>query len=250
MKSGEHKTIEIQGRTVDYRIILSKGARQLRVRVGLNGVEVVQPASRRNGDATDFLRANGNWVTRQLDRIETLRGIRQPHPKGEGEILFRGRPTPLRIETVAKRSGNKIVFNKGQVVLHRGTNSRTPLARSLENWLREQARQEIQKLLTPVIARLKVSHHRIYVMGQRTKWGNCSAKKNLSFNWRLVLAPEFVLQYFVSHEVVHLAVPDHSSRFWLTVQSICPEAQRAKQWLRGNSHRLLEDIEKVCATER
>ena len=249
MKSGEHKTIELQGRTVEYRIIRSKAARRLHVRVGLNGVEVLQPSSRRAKDAADFLRANGNWVSEQLDRVKNLQGIRQGQRKRQGGILFQGRPTPVRIETVAKHSGNKILFDGRQLVLQQGANSETPLARSLENWLRKQARQEIQKLLTPVTARLKRSPHRIYVMGQRTKWGNCSAKKNLSFNWRLVLAPELVLRYFISHEVVHLAVPNHSPRFWLTVQSICPEAQRARQWLRGNSHRLLEDIERVCATE-
>jgi predicted metal-dependent hydrolase len=71
-------------------------------------------------------------------------------------------------------------------------------------------------------------------MDQRTKWGNCSAQGNLSFNWRLVMAPEFVLRYIVTHEMVHLAVPDHSRKFWLTVQSLCPETERARQWLVAN----------------
>jgi len=60
-------------------------------------------------------------------------------------------------------------------------------------------------------------------MGQRTKWGNCSLLPNLSFNWRLIMAPEAVLRYLVTHEAVHLAVPDHSQEFRLTVRSLCPE---------------------------
>jgi predicted metal-dependent hydrolase len=84
-------------------------------------------------------------------------------------------------------------------------------------------------------------------MDQRTKWGNCSARKNLSFNWRIVLAPNFVLRYLVTHETVHLAIPDHSQKFWLMVQSICPETQKAKQWLSANSHQLQVDLNKVCA---
>jgi hypothetical protein len=83
-----------------------------------------------------------------------------------------------------------------------------------------------------VTARLKRSPRRLYVMGQRTKRGNCSAKQNLSFNWRLILTPEFVLRNCVTHEAVHLAVPDHSPKFWLAVQSTCPEAQAARRWLR------------------
>ena len=75
-------------------------------------------------------------------------------------------------------------------------------------------------------------------MAQRTKWGNCSQLQNLSFSWRLIMVPPMVLQYLVTHEAVHLAVPDHSARFWLTVQSLCPEMERAKQWLSRHGKRL------------
>ena len=83
-------------------------------------------------------------------------------------------------------------------------------------------------------------------MGQRTKWGNCSALQNLSFNWRLIMAPAFVLRYLVTHEAVHLAIPDHSQKFWLTVRSLCPESERARQWLCASGHRLLVDLNEVC----
>lgn len=79
-------------------------------------------------------------------------------------------------------------------------------------------------------------------MGQSTKWGNCSGRKNLSFNWRLILAPEFVIRYLVTHEAVHVAVPDHSAKFWLTVQSLCRETERAKQWLSGHKTELAVDL--------
>jgi predicted metal-dependent hydrolase len=54
----------------------------------------------------------------------------------------------------------------------------------------------------------------------------------------LVMAPDFVLHYIVTHEMVHLAVPDHSRKFWLTVQSLCPETERARQWLVANGQRI------------
>jgi predicted metal-dependent hydrolase len=82
-------------------------------------------------------------------------------------------------------------------------------------------------------------------MGQRTKWGNCSALQNLSFNWRLIMAPEFVAQYLITHEIVHLVVPDHSKQFWLTVQSLCPETGRARQWLCAHSHQLLLSLREL-----
>jgi len=119
--------------------------------------------------------------------------------------------------------------------------------RSLERWLRAQARTEIEQHLHAITSRLGRQPQRVYVMEQRTKWGNCSARRNLSFNWRLILAPDFVLRYLVTHEAVHLAVPDHSAKFWLTVQSLCPETERAKQWLSANHARLTVDLERVVS---
>ena len=243
VKPAEYQTIELQpGQKIRYRVVRSKGARRLRVRVSLNGVEVVHPELRQTREVTDFLRANGNWVAQQLVRVEKLRAVRQPKRRGSGEILFRGYPTQIRLEIDTKRSANKILFEDDGISIRQGAKSRTPVARSLENWLRRKARAEIERLLPTVTGPLRRSPKRVYVMGQRTKWGNCSRQQNLSFNWRLVLAPEFVLRYFVTHEVVHLAVPDHSPKFWLTVQSICPETQKARQWLRTNSQRLMVNL--------
>jgi predicted metal-dependent hydrolase len=138
--------------------------------------------------------------------------------------------------------GNKVTCCDGEIHIHHGLQSRTPVERSLENWLRKQARIEIERHLAIVLSRLRHEPGRVYVMGQRTKWGNCSSQRNLSFNWRMILAPEFVLRYLVTHEAAHLAIPDHSAKFWLTVQSLCRDTERAKQWLVANGRRLLEPL--------
>lgn len=102
----------------------------------------------------------------------------------------------------------------------------------------------------PVLTvRLSQRPVRVYVMEQRTKWGNCSSRGNLSFNWRLVLAPNLVLWYLVTHEVAHLVVPDHSAKFWLTVQGLCPEMERAKQWLSRHHAQLTVNLDSVVGSE-
>lgn len=168
--------------------------------------------------------------------------MRRPRTQCAVEILYRGEPTAVEIREVKHRRGaNKVTFGRGRISIVRGSDSRTDPARSLENWLRKQARVEIERQLDTIARKLKRSPRKVYVMGQRTKWGNCSRLRNLSFNWRLITAPGFVLRYIVAHEAVHLAVPDHSRKFWLTLQSICPESERAKQWLSRHGHRLLSD---------
>lgn len=246
MKTASLSHIRLDGRLIDYRVVDSKTARKLRVRVGPNGVEVVQPTSRNGTDVTGFLAANEAWILDQLERVKRLRNVRLPVQNRAGEILFRGEPTKLRIElTDTQARGNLVDFVDGEIVIRRGVQSHTPPASSLENWFRRQARAAIESHLAISTARLGHCPHRVYVMGQRTKWGNCSARRNLSFNWRLILAPDFVLGYLVTHEAVHLAVPDHSAKFWLTVQSLCPGAERAKRWLSSHQTQLTVDLRTV-----
>ncbi len=254
MKAATQQRIMLRGNRVDHDVVVSKVARRTRVRIGPGGVEVVQPGGASDEDASAFLRRNEGWVLAQIDRVASLRALRRPARRQLGEILYRGEPTPVRIEFVeSKARGNRVRWSDGEIVVCRGPETQTPTARGLQNWLRGQARSAIAEYLPTVTARIGQEPGRVYVMGQRTKWGNCSSRRNLSFNWRLILAPDFVLRYLVAHEVVHLAVPDHSAKFWLTVQSLCPEMERAKQWLsRFHSQltvSLASVVEAVCALE-
>ncbi len=241
VKAATEQQIELDGKKVCFRVVHSASAQKLRVRVGLRGVEVVQPAGRASGEVSEFLESNQSWILDQLRRVERFQKIRRPQLCKPGEILFRGERTAVQVK-IGKLCENKIVHQNGRVIIRNGSNDRTAVARTFERWLRNEARQEIIKQLAPVLDRIRHVPGKVYVMGQRTKWGSCSARRNLSFNWRLILAPEFVIRYLVTHEAVHLAVPDHSPRFWLTVQSLCPETERAKQWLSANGEKLFVDL--------
>ncbi|OGQ96833.1 MAG: hypothetical protein A2521_04880 [Deltaproteobacteria bacterium RIFOXYD12_FULL_57_12] len=231
--------ILLKGQEVECRLVASQTARKLRIKVSLDGVQVILPEARNPAEARNFLIENEDWVVEQLGRIERLSRIRRPEKATVGQVMLRGDMLPIKVVRSERWQGpNRLTKDNEGLVITCGSKSRTPLATSLENWLRKEARQSIEQHLAEVVGRVKRTPNRVYVMGQRTKWGNCSALGNLSFNWRLIMAPDFVLRYMVTHEVVHLAIPDHSKRFWLTVQSICPNADRARQWLAANGHRL------------
>ena len=107
----------------------------------------------------------------------------------------------------------------------------------------QEARRAARELVTMVADEeaqvLGVSFSRIDVRGQRTRWGSCSSRGTLSFNWRLVLAPVEVLDYVVVHEVCHLREPNHSPRFWRLVAERRPEWRRHRDWLRVHGAELL-----------
>jgi len=246
MQGASRQRIETDGLKMEYRLVQSKSKRKMKVRVGLDGIEVVQPEGKNLLDVEIFLKSNRDWIMNQLERVQRLRVIQKSFPNNGGAILFRGLMTPVRVERKTRRKGtNKVFHEGGELKIILGMRSNTSSTESLENWLRKKAKEEIRKQIDVLTTKLGKHPHKIYVMGQKTKWGNCSARQNLSFNWRLIMAPDFVLRYLVTHEVVHLEVPDHSKRFWLTVQSLCPEMDRARQWLVANSDRLMMNIKQT-----
>ena len=83
------------------------------------------------------------------------------------------------------------------------------------------------------------SYSRITIRDQKTRWGSCSAKGTLSFNWRLMLAPPTVLDYVIVHELCHLTYMNHSAAFWRKVESVYPDYRTARKWLKDHGHELI-----------
>jgi hypothetical protein len=115
---------------------------------------------------------------------------------------------------------------------------RAELRAALERWYRRRAREEIAARLDAATARVGSSYSGLQIRGQQTRWASCSASGAMSFNWRLLLAPEEILDYVVEHEVAHLEVLDHSERFWRLLGSRCPEYREHERWLRAHGQAL------------
>ncbi len=111
---------------------------------------------------------------------------------------------------------------------------------ALERWYRRQARDQVAPRLDAATARAGTRYTTLQIRGQRTRWASCSSTGAMSFNWRLLLAPEEVLDYVVEHEVVHLEVHDHSAEFWAELKNRVPDYKIREKWLKrhGQSLRL------------
>ncbi|MBO0769264.1 MAG: M48 family metallopeptidase, partial [Solirubrobacterales bacterium] len=112
-------------------------------------------------------------------------------------------------------------------------------AAALERWYRRQAAREIAPRLDAATRTLGVGYTRLTIRAQKTRWGSCSEKGAMSFNWRLLLGPADVLDYVVWHEACHRVHMDHSPRFWALLEEHFPGYREPKAWLRANGGTLV-----------
>jgi predicted metal-dependent hydrolase len=103
--------------------------------------------------------------------------------------------------------------------------------RRVHDFLKREARRDLAKSAQHYAEALGVKVKRISIRDQSSRWGSCTSAGSLSFSWRLILAPPYVLDYLAAHEVAHLVEMNHSPRFWRVVGRVCDHVERAKRWL-------------------
>ena len=106
-----------------------------------------------------------------------------------------------------------------------------------EKWLKSVARKYILSRTETLSEALLLPYNKLYIRSQKRKWGNCSNEKNISINWRIIKAPEFVIDYIIIHELCHTVIMKHTVRFQTLLRSHCPDCEQAQAWLDkyGNS---------------
>jgi len=213
---------------IDYRVRRSDRARRIRVNVDADGVEVVLPRRAAAREAASAVRELEPWIRRRLSEVS----------HAQQAIAARGDAVPYLGELLHIRAepGRARVHRRGDVLWTPAGAERKP---ALERWYRRSARAEIAPRLDHACTLAGLSYSKLTIRGQRTRWASCSRTGAMSFNWRLLLAPEEVLEYVVWHEVCHLEVMDHSPRFWALLARWCPDYREHSRWLRRHAQTLV-----------
>ena len=213
---------------LDYAVRRSTRARRVRVAVDAErGVEVILPQRASLRDAERAVVELRPWIDRRLREAEAARaavaarGDTVPYLGGALDLV----PQPGR--TRVHRRGDDLLVPDGDAT------------DALERWYRRMAKAEIAPRLDEAVAALGTSYTALTIRNQKTRWGSCSTTGAMSFNWRLLLAPEEVLDYVVWHEACHLLVMDHSPRFWAQVERHRQGYRGPKRWLRRNGATLV-----------
>lgn len=109
-----------------------------------------------------------------------------------------------------------------------------------DQWLHTEGMERFKSTIEKWAARMGISYGNITIRNQRTRWGSCSSKGNLNFNWRLLMMPQSVMDYVVVHELAHRREMNHSPRFWAIVEQYIPDYKERRRWLRENGERYMK----------
>lgn len=213
---------------VEVQVRESPQARTSRIRVGPERpLEIVVPVGTDAQQIDDWLVARKGWIASKLQVIEMARSRQRLLGLDQPDFAWvAGWPVPVK-----HGEGRRPVarFDGLNLTVH----GVTPAQRSaaLHRWYRREARKRIREITSTESSRLGLSYSSLAVRDQTTRWGSCSATGNLSFNWRLFIAPLDVMRYVVIHELCHLVVPNHSKAFWRQLEAAMPEWQEQSEWL-------------------
>jgi predicted metal-dependent hydrolase len=197
----------------------------LRIQAATREVVLTMPPRGSLREAQAFAEQHGGWIAQRLHRLP------QAEPFAHGMLV------PLRgqMHRIVHRKGSR-----GIVWIEIGEDGERAICvagdaphvnRRVGDFLRREARSDLEMASRRAAAQLGVRIARISVRDQASRWGSCSSTGALSYSWRLILAPPYVLDYLAAHEVAHLVEMNHSARFWRLVDKLCHDMRRARNWL-------------------
>ncbi|WP_338549430.1 M48 family metallopeptidase [Roseovarius phycicola] len=204
-------------------ITLRRSSRARRISLRVSGVDgrvtLTLPNNVTQKEGLAFAEDKSGWLRKQLDR----------HPELECVKLGTELPVEGRRLRIAQGSGKCVTCDTGMIYVPGPTHT---IAARLQGWLKVQAREKLVQASDHYAAILGRTYSKVALRDTRSRWGSCTHQGGLMYSWRLILAPPEVLDYVAAHEVAHLVEMNHSSRFWSTVENICPGFEQPRRWLR------------------
>lgn len=181
----------------------------------------------------EFVESKAAWIRRQQVRAaQAVRAAARQFRDGE-LFLYLGAQYPLRI---VGRTRPALELVDGEFLLPASESGKAEVV--FVRWYKDRAREVFTQRVDHYARQYELNVQKLRISSARTRWGSCSTKGTLSFTWRLVMAPQEIVDYVVVHELVHLEIKNHSGKFWSAVGRLMPDYQQRRAWLKNNGHLL------------
>lgn len=223
------REMTVAGRTLPLRVVQNARATRLTMRIdaGGRGIRVTTPPGLSQREVERFIARHTGWLESRLASYPE-----KPVVRPGVKLPLRGVPH-LVLHEQALRGSVSADAESGEPVL-RVRCDLQHLPRRLSDFLKREAKRDIEQLVAKHAATVGRRAKSIRFKDTSSRWGSCTADGNLSFSWRIMMAPPAVIDYLVAHEVAHLREMNHGPNFWKLCKELCPETERCKAWLKKN----------------
>lgn len=225
-------THEVGGRELPLAIVENARAKRLTLRLqpGARGLKVTVPPGVPQRDVSDFLARHEGWLQSKLILVPD-------HPVLREGMKVPVRGKPHRIVHMAGRGVTALSEDENGPVITVHGDIRF-VSRRISDFLKREARREIEALVEHHTKKVGRRAKAVRFKDTTSRWGSCTSEGNLSFSWRIMMAPPTVINYLVAHECAHLREMNHGPKFWKLCEELCPDTPRAKAWLKKNGSKL------------
>lgn len=224
------KSIFLGTNYVPYQVRFSNRVQRWRLSVTAEKVEIVLPEGS-NFHPEKLLREYAAWILEKQEKLRKKKAKVDKKALPDGQIFLGGKPVHLEIRPVNVLERQRVTYYPDRISVVSGKHSPAVL---LKKSLTSKAEEAISRQVQVRAAQMGVHPISISIRSQRTRWGSCSTRGTLSFNWRLIMAPPEVLDYVVVHELAHIKQKNHSKAFWAVVAQYCPHYIKYRSWLKQN----------------
>ena len=208
--------------------VIRRPVRLVRLRVMENGaVELIVPMNFSARQVDEVIRRKAAWIERQRAFLRANPPL-TASVQADGIVLL-GKTYRFVRDSAC---GNEVVVDRDGCIIRSGWDLLEEQIRV--QWYRAFARSFFSLRVAELSRAHGLPYRRLFVRSQRTRWGTCSSAGNISLNCRLILGPEYVIDYVILHELMHTKIPNHSKKFWASLSEICPRYKEARGWLKRN----------------
>ena len=233
--SFEHNT-----KTISFELIYRK-RKTLEIRVGPpDKVTVISPFGISRKKVLQHVNKKSGWIAKKLYHFEQMKVVYKKKEFVNGEsFLYLGRDYYLEIVDNKELKNPQVNLFDGKIVIETPSRDEQKLFLAMKRWYYKMANEKISQLVDYYAGKFPLKPLEVKVKEQKRRWGSCTYKNKLLFNWRCIMAPVPVVGYIVVHEMCHMLEKNHSKKFWNLVWSVLPDYKERKEWLKNNGVRMV-----------
>lgn len=238
-------TITIDNHQLTYTIVYQKNRKSIQLKLAsINQVTITAPTKFPREGIEKILSDKTPWIRKQIGKLTSA--ATNPVNKSirhGAVILYLGQPHTLVFRSKINCEP-AVHLEKDQITLDLPPLSAADiilLSKSLiQQWYLDCAKKTLSSKTAFWASAINVNPKRITIKDQKTRWGSCSSRGNINYNWRIIMSPPEVIDYLVIHELCHLRIPNHSQSFWHEVEKFSPNFKQHRTWLRANGMILMD----------